>query len=107
MTEMHIRFGAAPTTGRSHNELAGQTENGVSCYRARLNTDGDILTLIVRDEAMAMEAIHLWSTRGDIHRITGTPCGTGGDGEPLLTDTTSTPLDGIEDVQYDIQDDAQ
>lgn len=107
MTEMHIRFGDAPT-GASHNEATGRDEAGVSCYLARLNDDRDILTVIVPDQASADTALYLWAQRGDIYHITGTICGTGGDGEPLLTDITAcTLLDGVEDVQYDIQDGGQ
>lgn len=108
MTEMHIRFGAAPESGYSHNALTETTEAGVSCYRARLNNDGDILTLLVPHEGMAWEAMRLWGTRDGIYRIDGTVCGTDGDGEPVLTNITAcTLLNGIEDVQYDIQDGQQ
>ncbi|MFF3867337.1 hypothetical protein [Micromonospora sp. NPDC001898] len=107
MTEtMYVRFGEAPESGRSANFETDATEAGVSCYRAEWqSTDRDVICITVADEASAMTSRLLMQDR-PLFLIEGTRLDVlGGDREPLLTNITAcTKLDGVEIINYCIED---
>lgn len=101
---MYVRFGAAPESGFSMNAETGVAEAGVSCYRAEWqSTDRDVICLIVPNNESATTAAMLEDR--PLYLIKGTPAGIGSDGEPLLTDVTCTPLDGVEIINYVVDGD--
>lgn len=100
-SEIYVRFGEVPSSGYSRNDETDSLEAGVSCYRATINDDQDIVNLIVPNDESATTAMSLWSDR-PVYLVDGELLGIGGDGEPVLAVCSSTLLADVEVVNYSI-----
>jgi hypothetical protein len=102
---MYVRFGEAPASGQSANAETDELEAGVSCYRAEWqNSDRDVICLYVPNDESAGTAGCLEGRR-PLYLVEGELVGTGGDGEPLLTNVTCIELDCVEVINYCIEAD--
>lgn len=96
--DVYLRFNNLPECGKSKNYATGETENGVSCYALTW----DLISGSYKrcgsgfDGAMIAYAIQ----GAPIYFITGIECGTGSDGEPLLSKPKV-----LADAQYDASKD--
>lgn len=82
--EVYLRFNDLPDGGRSKNFTTGELEDGVSCYALRWDLISQSYKRIGSglDGAMIVYAIQ----RAPMYLISGTECGTGSDGEPVIKD---------------------
>jgi hypothetical protein len=108
MDEMHIRFGALPETGRSHNQETDQPEAGVSVYRAWWESDDRTIVSI----ELASHAAYAGGNIGGlfdrpVYIITGDLLDArGGDGEPLMVNCRAELVGQVEVVNYTIEDES-
>jgi len=81
--DLYIRFGRLPRGGRSRNHATGSSEQGISCYSARLAANG---TIILAGDGLSGAAIMAAAGQYDDYAIlvSGRRVGTGSDGEPLI-----------------------
>ncbi len=99
---MHIRFGAAPTTGHSWNDDTQAPEAGVSVYRAEWqSSDRDVICVELPSDTCigtlnAIEDRPVYVITGDLLDERG------GDGELLMTNTTCTLVGPVEVVTYTV-----
>lgn len=103
MTEMFIRFGEAPATGRSWNDDEQRDEAGVSCYRAEWQSgDHDVICVTVPSDT-CIGTIDAISDR-PVYIVTGDLLTeVGGDGEPLMANATATLVGPVEVVNYVVE----
>lgn len=83
-----IRFGDPPADGKStiyrNGEIAEGREDGVSVYEAVV-IDGKLRILVPSLKTSAIVSLE-WVLCRPMYEVTGTICGYGSDGEPLLKD---------------------
>jgi hypothetical protein len=87
---VYIRFGAAPECGYSWNDRDNYHEEGISVYAAWL-LDDDTIILDMRDADLCSYVFGEFQDR-PAYLATGTVVGTGADGEPLLADIDTDPI---------------
>lgn len=80
--DAYLRFNDLPEGGRSKNFATGQMEAGVSCYALRW----DLINQCYKRTGGGLDgAMIAYGIQGSpMYLITGTECGTGSDGEPVL-----------------------
>jgi hypothetical protein len=105
MTEaMYIRFGEAPASGRSYNFETDGDEAGISCYRADWqSTDRDVVCVYVPSDACIgtiseIEDRPVYIIEGDLLDQVG------GDGEPLMTNATTTLVGPVGIINYCVEE---
>jgi hypothetical protein len=103
MTEMFIRFGEAPVTGRSWNDEKQREEPGVSCYRAEWqSTDHDVICVAIPSDTCIGTIDNVCDR--PVYLVSGDLLDTvGGDGEPLMTNVTTTYVGPVEVVNYVVE----
>lgn len=81
---VYLRFNDMPEGGRSKNFATGQLESGVSCYALRW----DLLSQSYKRTGNGLDgAMMAYAIQGaPMYLISGTECGTGSDGEPVIKD---------------------
>lgn len=79
-----LRFNTLPAGGRSKNYATGETEGGISCYSLRW----DLASQCYKRTGNGLDgAMMAYAIQGvPMYLISGTECGTGSDGEPVVSD---------------------
>lgn len=81
--DVYLRFNDLPEGGRSKNFSTGELEVGVSCYTLRWDLVGQCYKRTGGDLDGAMIAYAIQGA--PMYLVSGTECGTGSDGEPVIT----------------------
>jgi len=88
MKKCYIRFGDIPESKLSKNYLTGESEKGVSVYRAFVK-DGNIIPIISSLEPSILVTLVGCLSR-NVYIVYGDKIGIGSDGEILLENVTKS-----------------
>lgn len=84
-SDIYIRFGDLPKSGKSKNFATGEDENGISVYEARY--DIMLASYEITGSALIGAAVDKMLRGEKIYLVTGEEVGTGSDGEPVIQKT--------------------